>query len=136
MASMLEALAQASPTYPEGYDSDEPMYVYRDNGNGTLFCVGLAQPNDFHPDGTIKGPQPTEDQSETIRTLFHGPDPDEPSHSQTPSPVNTLATQDLSDDSSNNSHPEGHLSPTPEEQIPVTGSPTSLPAEGAQTDHV
>jgi hypothetical protein len=136
MASMLEALAQALPTYPEGYDSDEPMYVYRDNGNGTLFCVGLAQPNDFHPDGTIKGPQPTEDQSETIRTLFQIPDPDEPSHSQTPSPVNTLATQDLSDDSSNNSHPEGHLSPTPEEQIPVTGSSTSLPAEGAQTDHV
>jgi hypothetical protein len=42
MASMLNALAQALATYPEGYDSDKLMYVHRENRNRKLFCVGLA----------------------------------------------------------------------------------------------
>jgi hypothetical protein len=45
MATLLAALA--SPTFPNGYDSDDPQYVYKDNGDGTLFCVGLAAPSDF-----------------------------------------------------------------------------------------
>jgi hypothetical protein len=55
-----------SPSYPLGYDTDHPIYVYRDNGTGGLYCVGLAQTGDFNSDGAIKGPQPTEDQSAEI----------------------------------------------------------------------
>jgi hypothetical protein len=124
MASMLNALAQALATYPEGYDSDKLMYVHRENRNRKLFCVGLAQPDNFHPNGTIKGPQPTENQSKTIRNIFHGPNTDDPID-RIPSPVHTspvhmspvhmLATEDESNDSSTNSYPEGQPSPTLEE---------------------
>jgi hypothetical protein len=39
MESMMEA--SASPTYPPGYDVDDPSYVYtKKRDHGSLFCVG------------------------------------------------------------------------------------------------
>jgi hypothetical protein len=138
MAAMLAAYDLAHPVYPEGYDTDDPMYVYKDNGNGGLFCVGLAQPTDFNSDGTIRGPQPTADQSESITRIFYSSPPrtTDPSSTpipRTPSPVDTLATQDETEATSNTSSPQGRSSPTPQERLPVTTSPESLLAEGAQT---
>jgi hypothetical protein len=135
MTSLLAALAKASPTYPEGYDTDSPMYVYTDNGDGGLYCVGLAQPGDFHPDGTIRGPQPTDDKSEMIRQLLAPPLLNDPSNAPSPrslSPDHTLITQAETEASSIFSH---HSGPSSTELIkPTAMSPLlSLPAEEAQT---
>jgi hypothetical protein len=134
MQTMLAALAQASPTYPNGYDTDSPMYTYTANDDGTLLCVGLAQPSDFHPDGTIRGPQPTEDQSERLRQLLSPPSPHDPSNAPSPrslSPDHTQVTQDETVASSIAS-PQG--SPPPDLKQPTEmGSLLSLPAEEAKT---
>jgi hypothetical protein len=120
MAFLLAELDKAEHSYPEGYDTDNPMYVYQDNGGGCLFCVGLAQPTDFSPDGTIRGPQPTEDQSKTLSHLFYGPPPriTDPSIDPIPrshSPADTIATLDETEATSTTSSPKGHPSPTPQE---------------------
>jgi hypothetical protein len=139
MATLLAA--SASPCFPDGYDSDEPKYVYKDNGNGTLFCIGLATPSDFQPDGTIRGPQPSQTQNETARLhsqrTFHDPLLDIPvldMAQRPPSPEHTLATQDETEASSITSN-QGRPSPPPEERDTVMGSPPRLPAEGAKTDN-
>jgi hypothetical protein len=137
--ALLAALARASPQYPEGYDTDSPMYVYRDNGNGSLFCIGLAQPSDFDENGTIRGPQPTEDQSERLRLLLSPPDLTNPSNAPSPrslSPELTLATQYETVDLSLPSSPLGAPSPEPLEPTQGMDPPPSLPAEGAGTDNV
>jgi hypothetical protein len=97
MMEMLEAAS--SPQYPDDYDTDEPMYRYTDNGDGTLFCIGLAQPKDFDAEGIIRGPQPTASQIARTRQVFQElllqPSPNHPSDVlvQHPlSPENTLAT--------------------------------------------
>jgi hypothetical protein len=133
MMAMLRAAS--SPEYPASYDTDDPMYSYQYNSDGTLFCIGLAQPADFHSDGTIRGPQPTADHSERIRRIFH-PSPPRlgPSDgllNRPPSPEHTLATQDETVMSSATSSPQGQPS-TPH---PVTGPLLSLLAEGAQLNH-
>jgi hypothetical protein len=138
MTSLLASLARASPQYPEGYDTDSPMYVYRDNGNGSLFCIGLAQPSDFDENGTIRGPQPTEDQSERLRLLLSPPDLTDPSNAPSPrslSPELTLATQEETVDLSPPSSPLGAPSPEPLEPTQGMEPPPSLPAEGARTEN-
>jgi hypothetical protein len=138
MAALLAA--QDSPQYPNGYDTDNPQYVYKDNGTGRLFLIGLAQPCDFHSDGTIRGSQPTEDQSEVLCRIFYGspPHPNQPSHApipRTPSPENTMATQDETEGTSTTSSPQGPPLHEQLSQSPVMGYPSSLLAEGAKTDN-
>ena len=145
MATLLAA--SASPTYTEGYDSDEAEYVYDENDDGTLFCIGIAQPHDFLPDGSIRGPQPSLRDNDiamaNIRSAFHPSqesptrmnDPSSDPIPRSPSPGNTVDTQDETAANSITSSPQGQPSPTPEEQIPVMGSLLSLPAEGAKTEH-
>jgi hypothetical protein len=140
MTSLLAALARASPQYPEGYDTNSPMYVYRDNGNGSLFCIGLAQPSDFDENGTIRGPQIPEDQSKRLRLLLSPPNLTDPSNAPSPrslSPELTLAiTQDETVDSSLLSSLLGAPSPEPLEPTQGMDPPPSLPANGAGTDNV
>jgi hypothetical protein len=135
MATLLAALA--SPTFPNGYDSDDPQYVYKDNGDGTLFCVGLAAPSDFQPDGTIQGPQPTQTQNEMARKhlqrTFHNPILDSPvlATALRPSlPEHTLATQD--ETRLLVLHPPTRDS---RHRDTVMGSLPRLPTEGAKTDN-
>jgi hypothetical protein len=137
MATLLAA--SASPQYPEGYDSDDPEYVYDENEDGTLFCIGLAQPNDFLPDGSIRGPQPSLHDNDIammqIRSAFHPRDPSSEPILRSPSTDNTIATQDETAVNSTTSSPQGQPSLTPEARLPVMGSLESLLAEGAQTEH-
>ncbi len=144
--SMASLLARStSPTYPHNYDPENnPKYVYRDNGDGSLFCIGLAQPTDFYPDGSLRGPQPSELENENAmmqleQALNNSPlrpfDPSSEPIPRSPSPVETLATQDETEASSITSTLKGQPSPTPEERLPVTGPLPSLPAEEAKTEH-
>jgi hypothetical protein len=140
MMEMLEAAS--SPQYPDDYDTDEPMYRYTDNGDGTLFCIGLAQPADFDSAGIIRGPQPTASQIARTRGAFQElllqPSLTHRSEVlvQRPlSPENTLATQDETVMSSATSSPQGQppcerISPTP-----MMGPLPSLPAEGALSEN-
>jgi hypothetical protein len=34
------------------------QYLYLDNGDGSLFCVGIARPEDIDANGVIRGPRP------------------------------------------------------------------------------
>jgi hypothetical protein len=45
-----------------GYDPDNLQTLYLDNGDGSLFSVGKAGPNNFHPDGTVRGLRPSPNQ--------------------------------------------------------------------------
>jgi hypothetical protein len=140
MAALLAA--NASPRSPTGYDSDNNHYVYEENDAGGLTCKGIAQPADYHPDGTIRGPQPTAAQNEMAKLMlqrtFH-PSPSRLSlpyldTALRPASPNTLATQEETEVSSTTTL-QGPLSPSPEERDTVMGSPQRLPAEGAQPDH-
>jgi hypothetical protein len=81
-----------------GYDPREPEAMYLDNGDGSLYPVGIAGPKDYDQFGNRLG--------------RHHPDspPQYPDHPGQPS--QQRRTRD-----------------------PVTGSPSSLPAEGANVYH-
>lgn len=81
-----------------GYDPREPEAMYLDNGDGSLYPVGMAGPKDYDQYGNRLG--------------RHHPD----------SPPQ---------------YPDNHGQPSPQRrtQEPVTGSPTSLLAEGAKLYH-
>jgi hypothetical protein len=81
-----------------GYDPKEPEALYLNNGDGSLYPVGMAGPKDYDQFGNRLG--------------HHHPDspPQYPSHYGPPSPKR-------------------------QPQNPVTGSPPSLPAAGAQHYH-
>jgi hypothetical protein len=40
------------------YDVDRPQYLYSDNGDGSLYEVGLVGPGDIDKYGLIRGPRP------------------------------------------------------------------------------
>lgn len=81
-----------------GYDPKEPEQLYLRDGDGSLYPVGQAGPQDYDIHGVRRG--------------AHHPNspPNSRYHSRQPSPQRTT-------------------------QHPVTGSPQSLPAEGAHTYH-
>jgi hypothetical protein len=139
MATLLAA--QASPPTPPGYHHDNPQYVYEYNPDGSLFCVGLAQPADFFPDGTIRGPQPTHDQSDALRQIFYGPLqlPLDPSPLLLPGPSShpedMITETILSSTSITTLTTQRQPSPTPTEQTTGTDSHLSLLAEGATIVH-
>jgi hypothetical protein len=41
------------------YDINRPQYLYCHNGDGTLFDVGIAGPDDIDEYGFISGPRPS-----------------------------------------------------------------------------
>jgi hypothetical protein len=133
---------------PTGYDIDRPQYLYSDNGDGSLTCVGLAGPQDFYFDGTIHGPRPSRhqpnpeniqlesDPDDSPKFLgIHQPNsPNSPPNLRLPSPITSMGTQATTASSittqisrqpipAQKSHYRGEGSPNP-----------SLPAEGAQHD--
>ena len=82
---------------PRGYDPNRPQLLYMDNGDGSLYSVGVAGPDDFDNSGIRRG-------------LYH------PS-SQPTSPF------------------KAPFSPQCPMRQHVTGSPQSLPAEGARSNN-
>jgi hypothetical protein len=131
MASLLKA--NASPTYPIDYDFDNPRYVYQENETGTLDCIGLAQPSDFDADGNLRGPQPTQHDNRIAMMLLRRAFSTAPNRTndRPTSPVETLATQDETTTSSNQSSPtQGQPSPTPR-ATPRDGLPPKSPRRGS-----
>ena len=43
------------PTTPRGYDPSRPDTLYCDNGDGSLFSVGIAGPTNYDTDGMVPG---------------------------------------------------------------------------------
>jgi len=82
---------------PQGYDPNCPQYLYMDNGDGSLYSVGLAGPDDF-------------DMNRIRRGLYHP-------LSQPTSPYTAP------------------FSPQRPMRQQVTGSPQSLPVEGARPNN-
>jgi hypothetical protein len=101
------------PSY-EYEDKERPQYLYSENDNGSLFCVGLAGPNDFHPNGMIHGARPSQTQRPGLATI-------EVATTQ-PHPSPILATQETTNSSMNIS-PPGQLSTQRTMWPPMTGSP-------------
>ena len=79
-----------------GYDPHEPEQLYADNGDGSLYPVGYAGPNDYHRYGVRRGMHHSDSQNSTP---IQGP------------PITRRAAS-----------------------LTVTGSPRSLPAEGARPE--
>jgi hypothetical protein len=50
---------QAARNGDHPYDPERPQYLYLDNGDGSLFRVGIATPADFDEHGVISGRRPT-----------------------------------------------------------------------------
>lgn len=104
------------------YDPARPQHLYCANGDGTLFCVGIAGPSDFD-DGNIRGlrpskHQPNPDVIEAAASNLSIPRSDSPMET-------TLATADSSPTSTQET-----TSPT-QLDTSLMGSAPSLPAEGA-----
>jgi hypothetical protein len=110
------------PSHP--YDIDRPQYLYLDNGDGSLFKVGIAGPGNFDANGNVTGPRP----SQLQRNPHHiqGASPIQYLQPRSPSPMQTLATQETTD-SSMNSSPPGPPVPQQITQSQVTASLQSLP---------
>jgi hypothetical protein len=130
LSSAPETPDQHPPISSHPYDIDRPQYLYLDNGDGSLFKIGIAGPGDFDANGSVTGPQP----SQLQRNPHHiqGASPIQYLQPCSPSPMQTLATQDTTD-SSMNSSPTGPPLPQQITQSQVTASLQSLPAEGATT---
>ena len=47
------------PEPSHSYDANRPQHLYSDNGDGSLFSVGIAGPSDFYSNGVIHGPRPS-----------------------------------------------------------------------------
>jgi hypothetical protein len=45
------------------YNTTQPQQIFMDNGDGSLFSVGIARPGDFDQYGNICGPRPSPHQS-------------------------------------------------------------------------
>jgi hypothetical protein len=120
------------PDHP--YDPNRTQYTFQENGDGTLFCSGVATPSDFI-DGVIQGPRPTNavHQQELLlspkspRDIPYTPPAGlhtQPEQTEIADPLNSIQTL------------QGQPSPERETPSSVTGSQSpSLPAEGAETVH-
>ena len=117
--------SSSSPSH-QGYHPLKPQYIYADNGDGSIYRVGVAGPSDFHPNGTIRGIHP----SPTHLINF------EHSSSIYPRSLSPMQTQEPSSQGSPSasSLPSGISSPPPKEHQMLTLTPPSLPAEGAQPE--
>ena len=107
-------LTQPNPkTPPRGFSTSRPEYLYQDNGDGSLYQVGMAGPQDYDSDGHIQGPQPSPNQPHHHHTQ----------RKQAPR-LSPLAMDQLA------SPPAQPTTSTQRAPLP------SLPAVGARTDHV
>ena len=112
---LLATQPSATTPPPTGYDPQHPDYLYLDNGDDSLFCVGRAGPADYKSDGIPKGLHPSPHQHKYSNSIqrAHNPPPSSPPSTS-------------------------YRSPSSAQQSPVsmTGSfsPASLPVEGAHTE--
>jgi hypothetical protein len=113
---------------PHAYDPNRPQLLYCDHGDGSLYVVGEAGPNDFDEYGNIHGARPAKTQNPySIQRAS-------PSYiQQTRSYVRTQDTHHTNETAEQ--YQTGQPSPQRETRPPVTGSPQSLPAAGATTYH-
>jgi hypothetical protein len=131
-------LARPPPflTPTKGYNVKNPQYLYRNNGDESLYCIDLAGPHDFDVHGLIHGTRPatTQINPQNIQSahspvLTRSPSPHSPAHNPcSPSPMNIQVTQDLPVSPLHASPTHGQSTPQQNTQSPVPGSLPSLPA--------
>jgi hypothetical protein len=131
---ILNATHTHLPDHP--YDRHRRQFTYQRDGDGTLFCSGLARPSDF-VNGVIQGPRPMNPQHAHCLLMHPGSPPElpytppghglftQPEPSTQPEPLTSIIAQY-----------QGQPSPERKTPTTVTGSLSeSLPAEGAQIEH-
>jgi hypothetical protein len=60
---MNPSIYEPAPSHP--YDVKRPQYLYSDNGDGSLFSMGIARPEDFDQNGNIRGARPSKYQTKS-----------------------------------------------------------------------
>jgi hypothetical protein len=99
------------------------QYLYLDNGDGSLFCIGIARPEDINANGVVRGPRPARIQINpgVIQREDEDQDSTEDRLSMEQNLQNLLST---------GAHDQTQDTTTHDNEV------ESHPAEGAQTNHV